>query len=83
MNLVINMAWVTKIKISTSEDEQIFETGKDKIKTIKINIQFGVIQIQFDEDAEWNNKIIPIQNLKSIDYLHEYTKINPNIRDVF
>ena len=77
------MAWVTKIKISTSEDEQIFETGKDKIKTIKINIQFGVIQIQFDEDAEWNNKIIPIQNLKSIDYLHEYTKINPNIRDVF
>jgi hypothetical protein len=80
---VIYMAWVTKIRISTSEDEQIFETGKDKIKSIKINLEHGVIQIQFDQDAEWNNQIIPIQNLKSIDYLHEYTKINPDIRDVF
>lgn len=74
------MAWVTKIRISTSEGEQIFETGKDKIKTIKINLENGVIQIQFEKDAEWNNKIIPIQNLKSIDYLHEYKKIKPNIR---
>jgi hypothetical protein len=77
------MAWLTKIRILTSEGEQIFETGKDKIKTIKMDLQHGLIQIQFDEDAEWNNRIIPIQNLKSIDYLHEYTKINPNIRDVF
>ncbi len=68
------MTWVNKIKISILDEELIFENGVDKVKSIRIHTRDRFIQVDFEENSEWDSEIIPIQNLELIQYKIDTTK---------
>ena len=68
------MTWVNKIKISILDEELIFENGVDKVKKIRIHTRDGFIQVDFEENSEWDSEIIPIQNLELIQYKIDTTR---------
>lgn len=54
------MTWAVKLKVSTPDSEDIYETGKNNVRTIEINTEDGIIQIEQDI-SEWDHIIIPNQ----------------------
>jgi hypothetical protein len=61
------MTWAVKLEISTSDCEEVYETGKNKVRTIEINTENGIIEITQDR-SEWDHIIIPINTIKSVKY---------------
>ena len=61
------MTWAVKLKISTPDSDEIYETGKNKVSTIEINTEDGIIEIVQDS-TEWDHIIIPINTIKSVQY---------------
>ncbi len=59
------MVFVSRLKIG---DEHSFEEGKDHVNSIKINEKEGIVKIGFDEDCEWDFKIITFQSVRSLVY---------------
>jgi len=39
------MTWAVKLKISTPDSDEIYETGKNKVRTIEINTEDGIIEL--------------------------------------
>ncbi len=64
------MTWAVKLKVSTPDSEDIYETGKNNVRTIEINTEDGIIQIEQDI-SEWDHIIIPINTIKSAKYKAE------------
>jgi hypothetical protein len=64
------VTWAVKLKISTPDSEEVYETGKNKVKTIEINTEDGIIEIEQDR-SEWDHIIIPINTIKSVKYKSE------------
>ena len=58
------------MEISTLDCEEIYETGKNNVRTIEINTEDGIIQIEQDI-SEWDHIIIPINTIKSAKYKAE------------
>ena len=54
------MTWAVKLKVSTPDCEEVYETGKNNVRTIEINTEDGIIQIEQDI-SEWDHIIIPNQ----------------------
>jgi len=78
------MVWATKLKISISESEKIFEKGKNNVKSINILEDIGIVKIEYEKDFEWDIELIPIQNTQ-ISYKKEISKrgalnFDPHIR---
>lgn len=78
------MVWATKLKISISESEKIFEKGKNNVKSINILEDMGIVKIEYEKDFEWDIELIPIQNTQ-IAYKKEISKrgalnFDPHIR---
>jgi hypothetical protein len=64
------VTWAFKLEISTLDCEEIYETGKNNVRTIEINTEDGIIQIEQDI-SEWDHIIIPINTIKSAKYKAE------------
>ena len=61
------VTWAVKLKISTPDSDEIYETGKNEVRTIEINTEDGIIEITQDR-SEWDHIIIPINTIKSVKY---------------
>jgi predicted ThiF/HesA family dinucleotide-utilizing enzyme len=61
------VTWAVKLEISTSDCEEVYETGKNEVRTIEINTEDGIIEITQDR-SEWDHIIIPINTIKSVKY---------------
>ena len=79
-----NMVWATKLRVSTSDNEKIFEKGKNNVKSINIQEDMGIVKIEYEKDSPWDIELIPIQNAQ-ISYKKEISKrgalnFDPHIR---
>jgi predicted ThiF/HesA family dinucleotide-utilizing enzyme len=61
------VTWAVKLEISTPDCEEVYETGKNEVRTIEINTEDGIIEITQDR-SEWDHIIIPINTIKSVKY---------------
>jgi hypothetical protein len=64
------VTWAVKLKVSTPDSDEIYEIGKNNVRTIEINTEDGIIQIEQDI-SEWDHIIIPINTIKSAKYKAE------------
>ena len=64
------MTWAVKLKVSTSDCEKVYETGKNKITSININSEDGLIEIAQDM-PEWDHIIIPFSTMIYFKYKAE------------
>lgn len=64
------MAQAIKLQIIGDKDTIDFEKGKDKVKSIEIKEERGIIKIEFT-DPEWDYLIIPFNTLMSFKYKEE------------
>jgi hypothetical protein len=64
------VTWAVKLKVSTPDSEEVYEIGKNKVRTIEINTEDGIIEITQDR-SEWDHIIIPINTIKSVKYKSE------------
>lgn len=79
-----NMVWATKLKVSNSDNEKVFEKGKNNVKSINIQEDMGIVKIEYEKDSQWDIELIPIQNAQ-IAYKKEISKrgtlnFDPHIR---
>jgi hypothetical protein len=78
------MVWATKLKVSILENENVFEKGKNNVKSINIMEDMGIVKIEYEKNSEWDIELIPIQNAQ-IAYKKEISKrgalnFDPHIR---
>ena len=78
------MVWATKLKISILENENVFEKGKNNVKSINIMEDVGIVKIEYEKNSQWDIELIPIQNAQ-IAYKKEISKrgalnFDPHIR---
>ena len=78
------MVWATKLKVSILENENVFEKGKNNVKSINIMEDMGIVKIEYEKDSQWDIELIPIQNAQ-IAYKKEISKrgalnFDPHIR---
>jgi len=61
------MTWAAKLKVSNPNCEEIYETRKNKVRSIEINTEEGIIEIVQDR-SDWDHIVIPINKIRSFKY---------------
>jgi hypothetical protein len=74
------MTWAVKLKVSTSDCNKVYETGKNGVTSININFEDGIIEIAQDK-SEWDHIVIPYDSMiyfkyKSEEVVHGVVDIN-------
>ena len=64
------MTWAVKLKISTSDCNKVYETGKDNVTSININSADRIIEIAQDK-SELDHIVIPFDSLIYFKYKAE------------
>lgn len=59
---------VEKLRIVNSGETLIFEDKKEDVKSIDLDIEKGIIQIEYETNTEWRYSWIPLNNLDKIDF---------------
>jgi hypothetical protein len=62
------MTLVAKLQIEYKENNEVFEKGKNGIQTIRIDKPDKIIEIQYEDDLEWNTRIIPFNGVRSFQF---------------
>jgi hypothetical protein len=66
--MVIKMAMAVKLELIDMDFKEDYETGKNGIGSIEIDIAQRIIKIKYDDTSEWDNLIIPFDKLRSFNY---------------
>ncbi len=64
------MTWAVKLKVSTSDCDKVYETGKNGVTSININSVDGIIEIAQDK-SEWDHIVIPYNTMIYFKYKSE------------
>lgn len=64
------MTWALKLKVSTSDCDKVYETGKNNVTSININSEDGIIEIVKD-GSEWDHIVIPFNTMIYFKYKAE------------
>ncbi len=65
-----NMTWAVKLKISTSDCNKVYETGKHNVTSININSEDRIIEIAQNK-SEMDHIVIPFSTLIYFKYKAE------------
>ncbi|MDG3548488.1 hypothetical protein [Methanobacterium formicicum] len=69
------MVDATKIRIIENGKKWRFEEGKDKIKSLEFDVIDKILTIAFENDSEFDKKIIFLDNVISIEYNEKPIKL--------
>jgi len=64
------MTWALKLKVSTSDCDKVYETGKNNVTSININSEEGIIEIA-KNGSEWDHIVIPFNTMIYFKYKAE------------
>ena len=64
------MTWALKLKVSTSDCDKVYETGKNNVTSININSEEGIIEIT-KNGSEWDHIVIPFNTMIYFKYKEE------------
>ena len=67
------MAWAVKLKISTSDCNKVYETGKNNVISININSEDRIIEIAQNK-SEMDHIVIPFSTMIYFKYKSEAHK---------
>ena len=59
---------VDKLRVVISGEIIIFEDKMDNVKSIDLDIENGIIKVEYEPTSEWRYSIIPINQTEKIDY---------------
>lgn len=60
--------FVEKVRILISGETLDFEDKKNDVKSIDLDVEKGIIQIEYETDSEWRYTWIPISKADKIDF---------------
>jgi hypothetical protein len=73
-----NMTWAVKLKISTSDCNKVYETGKNNVLSININSEDRIIEIAQNK-SEMDHIVIPFSTMIYFKYKSEEHKPIPGV----
>jgi hypothetical protein len=72
------MTWAVKLKISTSDCNKVYETGKNNVTSININSEGRIIEIAQNK-SEMDHIVIPFSTMIYFKYKLEEHKPIPGV----